>query len=134
MLTPSRRARAPSLRRAPSAVSRAQASSARSGRSSANAKVRRRYRGGADARGVPPRRQRASERARLTSTPRDAILVWGRTARVHPCRPVLADVQDEAEVLRLRRLALQSLDQLRSFTSNSREKRDWHLDLKPLQT
>ena len=85
-------------------------------------------------RALAGRGQRASERARLTSTPRDAILVCGRTARVHPCRPVLADVQDEAEVLRLRRLALQSLDQLRSFTSNSREKRDWHLDLKPLQT
>ena len=53
---------------------------------------------------------------------------------MHPCRRPLTDVQDEAEVLRLRRLALQSLDQLRSFTSNSREKRDWHLDLKPLQT
>ena len=63
-----------------------------------------------------------------------AILRCGRTARLRPCRPRIADVQDEAEVLRLRRLALQSLDQLRSFTSNSREKRDWHLDLKPLQT
>ena len=42
-----------------------------------------------------------------------------------------ADVTDEAEVVRLRRLALQSLEQLQSFTSNTSSQRDWSVSLKP---